>query len=195
MRESQAGSDCCIRLKNYFCWIKSGTHWQHAPINAVLSQSTVLENIFNSTVNQWKARKCKIQCWTSSHKYPLACVLAGSLLKRTARLVLNRPLVKSCLRSCPPPSFCWIICLCLPFGPMCTCVLIVLSTHQCCSALLSILGHTHTFPPCRLHSCCTTGGKTSAHTEFRSSLPHTDTHRCSIYHGYHSPPHIPLLKK
>lgn len=71
----------------------------------------------------------------------------------------------------------------------------VWSTHQCCSALPSILGHTHTFPPCRLHSCCTEGDKPSAHTESPSSLPHTDTVRCSISRGYRSPLHTALLKK
>lgn len=68
------------------------------------------------------------------------------------------------------------------------------STHQYCSALLSIPGHTHTSPPYTLRSCYTAGGRPSGRTESQSSPPHTGTHRQNRLHGCRSPLGTPLLE-
>lgn len=87
--------------------------------------------------------------------------------------------------------------VCLDFGEWfygcflvkCVCMS---STYQCCSALLSILGHTHTSHLYTRHSCCTVDGRLSDHRRFPSSPPRSDTYHRSTFHGCHSLLHTPL---
>lgn len=93
------------------------------------------------------------------------------------------------LLTIPPKTVCALL------SALCRCTACVTVAHRWCSVHPSSPGGSHTCPPGRCRGRCSVGDSPSAHILVLSSLPRSDTHRWCISHGYHSPPHTPLLRR